>query len=165
MSAAGNATRERALVILAAVRAGARDVATVFAAMQAAHAEGRWPKPTWNGGREEPYYTGVGQLMRTMCGWGWLIADYGTPPFTAGPSAPPSPDTDPEDLLPQEPLRSALLARMAAWEARTGHRVVLGVTEDLQRVVRVGCNRGEAEWKLGLGDTWTRALELAGVAE
>lgn len=157
----------RRRLIVEAVRGGADTSGAVLVVLRALHAEGRWPQAAWAGARNAPYSSGTSQMMHSLCCAVWLVYDRVTDKFALGLHAPPPPDPAEvariaETMLPQDGARDALLARMEAFRARTGLDIALGVTDALQRCVRVDTPRGMAEWILLPEQSWEDGLLKVG---
>lgn len=127
----------------------------VLALLRQLHEAGKWPQSTATGARNEPYDTGTRQHLASLVRDGKVIVVRGEDGYDR--YFPP----DPAKLLPTNRRRfETAIIRARAHGLKD---VVLGVTEDCRRVIRVDTGRGELEHWLRPGETWEFACKEVGI--
>lgn len=153
---AGAARRDLLVAILRLKSPDPLTVGDVLEECRRLHEQGQWPQAEWVGAKNEPYHTGVRQHLDSLAFDGRImggeyVSGRGRVYWYAAP----------EDLLPDPPDR--VQAILDAYRAETGLEALVGVTQDLQRVVRVQTARGVYEVALGGKDDWLDGLREAGL--
>jgi hypothetical protein len=128
----------------------------VLALLRQLHEAGKWPQSEAAGARNEPYDCGTRQHLASLVNRGEVVVVRDDRSYDR--YFPP----DPAKLLPKNPRRfETAIMRARASGIRD---VVLGVTEDCRRVIRIDTGRGEIEHWLRPGETWELACKELGIA-
>lgn len=117
------------------------------------HEMGKWPQGTYASARNEPYYGGTNQHLGALRRKGHIIQD------ERGRWVAPSPP----DLLPKGDERDLVVNALTEYEERTGLTALIGVSDRLERVIRVQTLRGDIQYELGRWDSWEKGLQSVGL--
>lgn len=134
-----------------------------------------WPQAPWPQARNEPYDVGVRQHLYTLLSegvvrWGrddelWTARWWAPPRYCACGGEKRRPVDEccarcvPERAAALLPADSAPFEEAIRRERRRGVEIVLGVTTDLKRVIRVGTSRGLVELEVSDDETWEQGFE------
>lgn len=165
--------RRREIIVAVVRREPGLACRDILTRLEAIHAEGGWPAAPWNGARQEPYYCGLSQNLDAMrfnvryrngaAESRPLVAveemEKGKVWFHRKDAAHLA-----ESFLPAGELADELVAIASD----CGCEIVFGVTEDLERVIRMDVGRGILEERVDdsrWGGGWKAALlALLGVS-